>query len=447
MQDFCKRAIVIVFVLLLFSGAPAQGQPDLPIEDTSLVPDIPRIIDPDLIRLPEIRIPCSSFIATNSPLPSRCTPFWTQITAGEGYTCGVTYSSGTYCWGANGEGQLGNGIGGDIGDQRTEPVKVKNVAFQQVDAGFDHVCGVTRQGDAYCWGDNHRGELGDGTDDISLEPEPVNIPGGTKIFQISAGSDHTCAVPRGRSGPAAYCWGNNSEGQIGASNLSYSLDPVSIRNAAYADEISSGRSYTCSIMYGGSQGNRRQGKLFCWGRNAQGQFGNGSQSGYDAPTAIDSGVSFVSIAGSQFSTCGLVKDGSVYCFGYNGNGQLGIGNRSDQIEPLEEVSGGHTFVQISGGRGHNCGVTEEGSAFCWGDDDREQLGNGPSSNSHSVPVEVMGDYKFRQVSAGQDHTCAVTTDGNAFCWGDNQNGELGNGTTASVTSPEASPVEVKDPVN
>lgn len=140
-----------------------------------------------------------------------------------------------------------------------------------------------------------------------------------------------------------------------------------------------------------------------------------------------------SVTTGRNHTCALTAAGRAYCWGDGESGQLGNGSTNDRSTPMA-VSGGHTFAQISAGGTHTCALTPEGKAFCWGAGDVGQLGTG-STEGANQPVEVAGGHLFVEISAGQNHTCAIQDNGQAWCWGSGQNGKLGNGSTRQALEP------------
>jgi len=161
---------------------------------------------------------------------------------------------------------------GELGDgttvERTSPTPVAGgLTFAQLGrVGFYHTCGVTFDGAAYCWGDNTWGQLGDGT--TTWEPSPVLVAGGLTFAAVSAGSYHTCGVT---SGGAAYCWGGNSAGELGDGTFTQRTSPVAVAGGLMFATVSAGDSHTCGVTTGGA--------AYCWGDNPSGQLGNGTTGG------------------------------------------------------------------------------------------------------------------------------------------------------------------------
>ena len=300
------------------------------------------------------------------------------------------------------------------------------------------------------WGDNIRGALGNNSTLTSGVPVAVDESGvlaGKTITQVAAGDDHTCALT---SDKGIFCWGGNFYGQLGNGTSGFgsdSLVPVPVDTSGVLSgktltSVSAGRSHTCVVSADGA--------VFCWGYNFAGQLGNGASGGganSAVPVAVDmskalAGKTVVEVTVGSYYTCALASDGSAACWGYNNYGQLGNGTQIDSAVPVpvEAPVGlqGTTFAQISAGLAHTCAVTTIGSPFCWGYNDFGQLGNG-STRGSSVPIAVdtsgvLAGRAVTEVSAGLIHTCA-TVEGSVVCWGSNDSGQLGDGTFTSSNVP------------
>ncbi len=293
-------------------------------------------------------------------------------------------------------------------------------------AGISHTCGVASGAVAYCWGDNSSGQLGTTTSNCAGSPcsfVPVAVQGGLSFASVSSGDYYTCGVTAdGR----AYCWGNNGAGQLGigsASNLNY-VSPVPVSGGLRFLMVgTSDRNYvTCGLTSSGA--------AFCWGDNGYGELGTGGTSSSTVPVAVAGNLAFVRITVGAVHACGLTASGAAYCWG--GGNALGNGTTTNSSTPVP-VAGGLTFTVISAGTNHTCGVTTGGTAYCWGDNTYGQLGS--TTASSTVPVLVTGGLTFVSIGAGDEHTCGIVSGGAASCWGNNAYGQLGNGSTLSSASP------------
>ena len=275
---------------------------------------------------------------------------------------------------------------------------------------------------------------------------------------ISAGSAHTCAIVEGK---AAYCWGDNFNGQLGVgddsvtdSNLPVAVvqtpaDTAASTAAVLLDSgvavISAGANHTCVIHNTAGEGETEVLAAKCWGRNANGQLGNDSTTESHIPVAVstlDSGVSAISTGVSH--TC-AIHSGAAKCWGFNSAGQLGDSSEAEKTTPMQVMGLTSQVTAISTG-GHTCAI-HSGAAKCWGSNVNGKLGDGTTDNSN-VPVAVVQtpadtatgtaavllDSGVSAISVGGAHTCAVHS-GTAKCWGLNNLGQLGNSTTTNSPTP------------
>jgi alpha-tubulin suppressor-like RCC1 family protein len=366
-------------------------------------------------------------VACSTPPPPPVA--FSGVTAGQTHTCALLSDGRAFCWGSNGSGELGSGSGTSL-DSVPEAVS-GGLLFQSLSANLGFTCGVS-DGAGYCWGRNDLGQLGDGTQDVN-RAVPTPIVGGLTFQLVSAGGAGACGVTESNH---AYCWGLNTTGQRGTP-FQNGPEPDSVVTDQTFDSLEIGGDHTCGLT--------PEGVAFCWGANGNGQLGNGAPPlGKGTPVAVVGGLTFrtITVATLGAHTCGLTPDNVAYCWGANDRGQLGDGTTDDHSEPTA-VAGGLTFTDIDAGGSHTCAVATGGQAYCWGYNNAGQLGNGTGgslTDESSTPVAVSGGLTFAQISAGFIHSCGVTTDGKAWCWG-NGGGLLGNNSTSGSLEP----VEVVTP--
>jgi alpha-tubulin suppressor-like RCC1 family protein len=337
------------------------------------------------------------------------------VSAGGSSSCGVTTTGAGFCWGNNNSGQLGNLT---TTNSKTPFAVTGGLTFQSVGTGGLQffTCGLTTAGAAWCWGYNDYGQLGTGT--TANSTKPVAVTGTLAFTSLSVGAGgHTCGLI---AGGAAYCWGYNNAGQLGAATGAFSSSPVAVSGGLSFANLSAGESgETCGVT--------TTAVAYCWGNNANGQFGNGSTTNSGVPTPVSGGLAFANVSTGFVSSCGVTTGGAAYCWGDNTYGELGNGTTTSSTVPVA-VSGGLTFSTVSVGYGFSCGLATSGAAYCWGYNGLGQLGNGTSTRS-LAPVAVRGGIAFVSLSAGYGSSCALTAGGAMYCWGDNSSGQLGNNST------------------
>ena len=285
-------------------------------------------------------------------------------------------------------------------------------------------------GSAYCWGENTYGQLGNGTTTNSATP--VLVSGGYTWSSIATADDTqpgdnvatTCGIT---TGGAAYCWGANTYGNVGDNTTTQRTTPTLVSGGYTWAEISVGDVSVCGVT--------TTNVGYCWGANWQGSLGDGTSTDRNVPTAVSGAHSWSSITNDFAGSCGVTTSGAGYCWGYNSNGQIGNGNTSSANTP-QAVSGGYTWASITKGEQDSCGVTTAGVGYCWGRNLEGNLGDGTTTDSN-VPSAVAGGYVWSSITTGDLNTCGLTTTGAGYCWGANFRGEVGDGTTSQRSVPTA----------
>ncbi|MBW3628178.1 MAG: Ig-like domain-containing protein [Gemmatimonadetes bacterium] len=362
--------------------------------------------------------------------------------AGAGFTCAVTDLGAAGCWGRDWSGQLGAG----------EPVRnskqwprargvVGRIRFAAIDAGVSHACGLDQGGQAFCWGSSYSGERGTGRASEFDEVSRPTAVSDLAFSSINVGEGHSCALTREG---AAYCWGAASAGQIGGpvatictdrygqSRGSCAFGPTPVSGGLSFRAISAGSRHTCAVTVVGD--------AYCWGSDTRGELGLGAgwrpsaPAGRREPALVVGATRFTGIAAGDAHTCALGTDARAWCWGANAAGQLGTGTADTLVHATPQpVSGELRFGSISAGGSHTCAVTVDGVAYCWGDNRSGQLGDGRGLSS-AVPSRVAGTLRAATISAGRSHTCA-STDRLLYCWGSGTAGELGTGLDTGSSVP------------
>jgi len=350
----------------------------------------------------------------------------TSIDADGFYACAVTGAGGVQCWGNNGAGQLGD----NSTTNRYTPVPVEGLSsgVAAVSTGYDHACALTEAGAVWCWGFNSEGQLGNGTTVNSLVPTPVSgLSSGVK--SIAAGTTHNCAITQAGG---LKCWGYNGYGQLGdGTSGSFETEPVQVDGLlSGVMAVSVGQFHTCAITDAGA--------AKCWGRNTDGQLGNGNSPSVSTTPSSVVGLSSgaTAITSGRYHSCALIGTGSVKCWGDNSEGQLGDGTTDDSDTPVIVSGLPAGLTDIDAGWNQSCALTAAGAPKCWGDNGTGQLGTGATSANSLSPVGVVGlTSGVVGLSMGAYSACALTGDGAVKCWGQNTSGQLGDNSTTDSTTP------------
>lgn len=300
--------------------------------------------------------------------------------------------------------------------------------WTRIVAGGAHSCALDREGAAYCWGQNDAGQVGIPLTQPSRSiPTRISAPG--EYFVLGAGILHSCGL---RPGGEARCWGNNETAQLGNDSVEvFSAVPLTVEGAPAFTGLAVGGYHACGLD--------GDGRARCWGWGSTGQLGTGDLEDRLEPGPVSGGSVFETLAAGDRHTCGLTPEGTAYCWGLGAAGQLGAGDLPDPCGPAGEpacsatplpVAGDLRFRSLTAGYGHTCGLTPEGAAHCWGWGEFGQLGHGGTGPgaSRSAPTPVTGGQRFESLRAGGGFTCGITTGGDALCWGFGDHGQLGSGS-------------------
>jgi alpha-tubulin suppressor-like RCC1 family protein len=343
---------------------------------------------------------------------------FTAITAAMEHTCALTPDGEAYCWGLNNVGQLGNGT-----QTNTDaPAKVLGgLRFTKLVAmgmpPVTHTCGLTTSHALYCWGRNYNGELGSPGSDFSTTPVPVT--GGLQFKDVAGNQVLTCGVTTGHQ---AYCWGAGSSGELGDGGASNQyLVPHAVVGGLQFESITVAWGHVCALTTAG--------EALCWGYNGHGQLGTGDDLPRSVPTAVQGGLLFTQISAGGAYTCGITTGSRAYCWGFNTGGQLGVGDQLDRATPAA-VSGALALAGITAGQSETCAVGSDATGYCWG-----WLIGTPSPTPTLVPVPIGGGLSWTSLSGAENGACGIAAGPLAYCWGVDDTGQQGNGSDPSSLSP------------
>lgn len=362
----------------------------------------------------------------------------TQVSAGGYTTCGLGPSSEAYCWGTGREGQLGappqEECGGFPGESpcATYPLPLGQ-SFASIQAGGLHVCALTDAGAMFCWGDGTYGQLGSSppTPDCSSQSTgcartPLSVPLLAPATSMSVGGTHNCVLD---AAGQASCWGYNHAGRLGTGDNITRFAPDTVATNLRFIDISAGGTHTCAIAVGGL--------AYCWGYNHLGQLGDGSVAEHPLPAPVSTQLHFVEIVSGVAHTCARTPSGTAYCWGAAGDGQLGT---TAQLESCESyacstvpvpVAGDHQFGGLSAGAS-TCGTIGDAS-FCWGERGFGQLVLTPT------PIGTGGTTgePFIAITVSSGGGCGLIRHSQAYCWGSDYQGRLGDGPAEGGPLPVA----------
>ena len=303
-------------------------------------------------------------------------------------------------------------------------VTIDALYWKQIATGMNHSCGIKSNDTLWCWGDNTYGQLG--IDYFMPKSTPTQeYKHFTDWKQVAVGYKHTVAI---RKNGTLWSWGNNAQGQLGTGDtVSKRIPTQESTHSILWQSVSAGMNHTLAIKKAHFPSMDRT--LFGWGSNLYGQLGVGDTDPRNSPTQEATGSThWLSVSTSGSHTLALKTDHTLFAWGFNANGQLGVGDTDPRNSPTQEVTGGTHWVQITAGSSHSVAITDAGLLYAWGWNARGQLGVNDTSRRLTPTREATHASNWAHASAGGNHTLAVKTNGQLFAWGVNNHGELGDGT-------------------
>lgn len=362
---------------------------------------------------------------------------WLSVASGLRFACGIRAGDRLYCWGSASRGAVGQGYVSD----RTEPAFVGDATtWARVAVQLDGGCAIREAGALWCWGRNAFEQLGDGTNVTRVEPVLIGM--GKTWSRVSLGRTHTCGIAEEGGLNGLFCWGRDANGELGnGAGVTNQTTPMPITAPAGAAspwaELDAGFNHTCAA--------REDGTLWCWGVNTRGQLGDGTKTARAAATQVlplDTANWKVVAASGEF-TCALRGAGALWCWGRNDSAQLGLGYASPAGDPAVVTPtqvGSATYAALDASANHACAVKTDGTLWCWGRNASGELGLGNSVGPVLSPVQVGTDTDWVMPFLGNGtFTCALKTSGDLFCWGTGSFGQLALGNQTSFNTPQKVP--------
>jgi alpha-tubulin suppressor-like RCC1 family protein len=375
-----------------------------------------------------------TILRTNTPIPTTiptltASPYPTvqpQISAGDYHTCYLSSTGRVKCWGWNQFGQTGHN---SSPEQIMSSDWIDLPGLVQVSAGGYHTCAVNVDHQVYCWGRNNMGQLGNGSSTDSYLPVLVEGLEGARITEVVSGSLHTCAFEnKGR----AWCWGSNRDGKLGAGieNVFFPIPVLVLAPVDQVIELSLGATFTCAA--GGT------GQTWCWGDGSFGQTGNKTYTSSPIPQEITKTIPEIKLISSGwFHTCALSTSGEISCWGKNYEGELGNSSTLSRAEAIT-ISGVHTKAGVTllavGGRS-TCAATLDHLVYCWGNNNYGQVGDGTPKDQLFPKLISTSETGIISLALGASHACYLTENNQLWCWGANDHYQLGVSAPAMVTNP------------
>ena len=348
---------------------------------------------------------------------------WKSVSAGGATTCAITkVTEKLYCWGLNVYGQLSIPVvGAESLTAYSTPQLIGGVPgrVKSVSVGTVSLCAINEFADLYCWGNNSEGQLGNNSLVSTHIPELVSALSGN-VKSVSVGHNSTCAVTKDSK---AFCWGSGSQGQLGNETTTSSAIPVQVSGlTSQVSRVSVGFSHACAA---------HAGAIKCWGAGDFGALGNGQETSTASPvlaTGLTSGFTGVS---AGFRNSCAIGSGQSYCWGLNAYGAIGDGTTTNRLSATALPETFTVASEVSTKYGTTCAVTKTGSFNCWGYNGDYQTGTSVETSTNVLSAKPVLGLNTNVVSStqGSQHSCALTDYGRIFCWGDNSYGQLGTGET------------------
>ena len=335
-----------------------------------------------------------------------------------------------WMWGENYRGQLGD----NTRTQSISPIETvaKGMNWKQVSAGYKSSAGIKTDGTLWCWGYNSYGQLGDNT--LTPKSSPVQtVAFGTNWKQVFCGrsgstsSSQTAAI---KTDGTLWTWGYNFNGSLGDNTISTNRSSP-VQTVAFGTNwkfVSVGRANMAAL--------KTDGTLWCWGNNPYGDLGDNTALSRSSPVqTVAFGTNWKQVSKGGYHTAAIKMDGTLWCWGRNNFGQLGDNTATDRSSPVQTVTFATNWKQVSCGYYHTSAVKTDGTLWCWGLGTSGQLGDNTATSKSSPVQTVAFGSVWKESSCGKNYVGAIKTDGTLWFFGQNTNGQLGDNTLTSRSSP------------
>lgn len=303
---------------------------------------------------------------------------WIVPAAGERHSCGLDAGGRVWCWGANDQGQLGTGD--QAASTTPRAVALPSIALD-LRTLFDHTCALLADATLWCWGANLEGQLGQGDQYPGRDqPLPVQVGTNRDWTFVAAGQGHSCGI---RAPGTLFCWGRNTDGELGQGGTQDAeiRSPIQVGKDSDWVEVTCGQDQTCA--------RKADGRLFCWGNMASGALGVGDVAARSTPAEVPAVSDWVLVSTNTFHTCGLRASGQIWCAGRNTEGQLGTPSRVDANPNMQQADPNGGWVEVRTGRFFTCGRKGDGTVWCQGRNADDELNAGGNVASSDVMIRAL----------------------------------------------------------
>jgi hypothetical protein len=346
---------------------------------------------------------------------------WAAVAAGFQHSLAVKTDGSLWAWGWNNLGQLGDGTK----TNNSAPMRTGGLAkWASVAAGDVHSLAIKADGSLRAWGHNRHGQLGDGTGGQTTDHRVTHlqIGSGRDWAFIAAGSDHSLAI---KADGSLWAWGNNSKGQLGDGTTTDRYSPRRIGADSDWEAVAAGFAHSLAIKTDGS--------LWAWGDNNKGKLGGGTTTDRYSPRRIGADSDRGGVAAGIGHSLAIKADGSLWAWGSNDSGgQIGDGTTTDRHTPAR-IGADSDWAAVAAGGIHSLAIKTDGSLWAWGNNNDGQLGDG-TTTSRNAPTRIGADSDWEAIAAGGEHSLAIKADGSLWAWGNNSEGQLGRGSSKNDPS-------------